>query len=233
MATRTKAAPESTLTIEFEGDTTVEEANEYLKTVGIDPTTTVKPAKGKKEPEESFADLAVDLSAADAKARATSADAGQARAERSTIAVSAIKAAFREKIDGSMVRRDLIDAGVLKGTASKIVTVLAALNDGTITPSDVKSLNGAYNLVKSVAAATAGSPSVGVSSTGSTATVTAPGLGIATPDEALKIILHEITSQTDPDKAFKIGGEWITKVTNAITEILKKIDDDDEDENDD
>jgi len=223
MATRTKAAPELI-------PVSIEEfiAEDYPVEVPVDPTTTVKPTKGKKEPEESFNDLAISLSAADAKARATSADAGQARAERSTVAVSTIKAAFREKLSPGVVRGNLLAAGVLKGTVSKIVTVLAALSAGTITPSDVKSLNGAYNLVKSVAAAAAGSPSAGVSSTGSTATVTAPGLGIASPEEALKIILHEITSQTDPDMAFKIGGEWITKVTNAITEILKKIDDDDE-----
>ena len=215
MATRTAAAPESTLLIE-----------EFIvEGVAEDPTTTVKATKAKKEPDEKFDDLRTALSAADAKARSTSADAGQARAERSTIAVSTIKAAFREKIDGSVVRAQLLDAGVLKGTVSKIVTVLAALDTGTITPSDVKSLNGAYSAVKSAAAIAAGTAAAATASGG---TFTGVAAVATTPDEALKIILHEITSQKDPDKAYEIGGEWITKITNAITDILKKLDDDDE-----
>lgn len=221
MATRTKAAEKPLLIEPFEP--LPPEAFEPTP----DPTTTTK-ASNKKEPEATFGALAVELSAADAEARRTSADAGQARAKRSEVAVNTIKAAFREKLGHTGVRNDLLGAGVLKGTVSKIVTVLAALDAGTITPSDVKSLNAAYNLVKSVAAAAAGTAPAPASGASTPGTPASAGLTATTPEEALKIILHEITSQTDPDKAFEIGGKWITKVTNAITEILKKIDDDDE-----
>ena len=177
------------------------------------------------DPGVKFKDLSAALSVADAKARATTADAGQARSERSTVAVGAIKAAFREKVHVTVVRSELLDAGVLKGTVSKIVTVLTALYESVIEPSDVKSLNGAYSLVKSVyAAAETASTAAAVAS--AALPTAAPAVVATTPDEALKIILNVITSEKNADKAFKLGGEWITKVTNAITELLRTVDDD-------
>lgn len=173
--------------------------------------------------EPDFAQLTIDLAAADARARSSAADAGAARAERSTVAVGAIKAAFREKLDYGDVRADLLRAGVLKGTVSKIITVLEALNKKIIYPGDVKSLNGAYNAVKaaSLVAATSGSAGpVGVPFAAPVIPVVA-----TTPDEAMKIIIDSIKSVSDPDQAFKLAGEWITRITNEITSALSTIDD--------
>ena len=173
------------------------------------------------EAEPDFEQLSEQLAIADAKARSMAADAGQARAERSTVAVSAIKAAYREKVSTKEVRARLLAAGVLKGTVSKIVTVVGALNDRTIDISDVKSLNGAYSLVKTATAA----PKITTTSGPITpepepaATPVKP----VTPEQALKIIIASIKAEKDPDKAFKLGGEWITRITNEITDALKSV----------
>ena len=49
-----------------------------------------------------------------------------------------------------------------------------------------------------------------------------------TPDEAIKVLIEHIKAITDPDEAFKLGGEWITRVTNGITDALKAREADDE-----
>jgi hypothetical protein len=190
--------------------------------------------------EPTFSDLTLDLAAADAKARITSADAGQARAERSSIAVHTIAAAFAEAIAPEVVRRELLDVGVLKGTVSKIVTVLSALNAGTIVSSDIKSLNGAYNLVKSASKAALAASRLAMAAASATSATPwpAPAAPAAPPEpkyatkpsEALEVIVEFVKAERDPDKAFKLGGEWITKVTNAITDALKSIGDGDDEE---
>lgn len=173
----------------------------------------------------SFAAMSTELAAADIEARAASSDAGQARAKRSTVAVGTIKAAHLEKVVGADVRSVLLDAGVLKGTVSKIVTVLEALYAGHLSPNDVKSLNGAYNLVKSVHAAHAAAGGAPVTSGAifpPVTPVTTPAPAKVTPDEALKIIIDSILAEKNADKQFKLGGDWITKCTNAITDALKE-----------
>lgn len=97
-------------------------------------------------PEAKFSELGPQLAEAESIAKSKGADANQARAAKSSIAVAAIIAAVNEDIDPEGVRNDLLFAGVLKGTVSKIVTVINALHIGTINIGDVKSLSGAYSL---------------------------------------------------------------------------------------
>lgn len=219
MATRTKNA-DSEFVDMLGGDLAEEPTANPEPIAEPAPKASKKRPKPRAEGEPSFEDLSVALAVADAKARATSADAGQARGERSTIAVSTIKAAYSETLTGESVRESLLGAGVLKGTVSKIVTVLTALQEGVISPVDVKSLNGAYNLVKQVRATTLAAAAA-LGGTGAPTVVTAAPGHVVTPEEALEVILLTITSEKDADKAFKLGGEWITKVTNAITAALK------------
>lgn len=193
------------------------------KSVSIDPAGNpiliVNPAVVTKTiPEPSFSDLATELGTAEAAAKAATADAGAAKAHRSTVAVDTIKAAFREKVAIADVRKALLDGGVLKGTVSKIATILQALTDGTLTPNDVKSLNGAYNTVKTVAAVVAG----GTVAPGATAAF-APRVtkGATTIEEAIALIIQLLKQETDPDVQFKLAGEIITDVSNGVKDAMK------------
>lgn len=174
----------------------------------------------KKAVEPKFEGLAKDLATADAKARAASGDASQARAERSTIATDTIKAAYAEKIDANDVRTGLLGAGVLKGTVSKIVTILNALNASLLTTADVKSLNGAYSLIKQIEKTAAAAAAAGT--TGATAPTPSVAVVATTPDEALDIIIDAIRAETDLDKQFELAGIWMTKITDRITAVTKE-----------
>ena len=190
--------------------------------------------------EPKYASLVTDLAAAETDARATSSDASEARGRRITVAVATIRAVIREKINNEELRNDLLDAGILKGTVSKIITIVTAVREGIIAIGDVNSLNGAYVAVKAIrkahADALAGlstSPSglAGFSTSPSglaTSAMPAPAVKATSPDEALKIIIDSITSEKDADKAFTLGGVWITKITTAIGDALKAIEESDE-----
>lgn len=185
-----------------------------MATAKTTSTTTVKGLEPK------FETLVTDMSAADAEARSTSADATQARGKRSTVAVQTILAAHAEKIEAGAARKQLIEAGVLKGTASKIATILTALSNKTIKPSDVKSLNGAYSTVK--AAEEAGrAAALGVSATAASTPAPAPAVVATTPEAAMQVILDSIRKAGDPDAVFKSAGEWITKITNEISDLTR------------
>jgi hypothetical protein len=176
-----------------------------------------------------FSEYVTKLAEADAASRVASDDSKQARNERSHVAVDVIKAAFSEGLTPEDVRWSLTQGGVLKGTISKITTVLTALQNGIITVSEVKSLNGAYTAAK------AASVAAHVAATLSTAPpvpfASAPAATKATtPQEAFDLIIDAIKSVTDPDEAFKLGGEWITIITNGITEALASRDDEGEEE---
>lgn len=130
------------------------------------------------------------------------------------------------------LRAEMISRGVAKGTASKINTVLAALYEGKIMPSDVRSLSSAYASVKALekvareAAAAAAS-----SGAASPATATAPTLiAPPTPDEALDIILESIRTAGGgaEDAVFRAAGDWIDKITSAISDLTRNLGDDDE-----
>lgn len=174
-------------------------------------------AAAAKEPGESFAKLTVDLASAEREAKLAGEQNKEAAAKKSTAAVDTLKAAFREKLDNVDVRQALLDAGILKGTVSKIVTVLDALKVGTITTGDVKSLNGAYTLVTNAAKATAAARAAKTGTPYSTAT--APVVA-TTPKDALEVIVASVKSITDPDEQFKAVGDWIAQFTRAMTDIV-------------
>lgn len=174
-----------------------------------------------------FDQLVGELSDADNKARSKAADATQARGERSAIAVSTIAAAFHEGIEPENVRATLLEAGVLKGTVSKIVTVIAALNTKLISLSEVDSLNGAYSLIKRIEGSYATAVAAAIAET-SYETVEGPAEPkyATTPEQALEVILESIKGLSSADEKFKVGGEWLTRFTNAISTIMKEIGDD-------
>jgi len=176
-----------------------------------------------------FDQLVDVLSAADNKARSKAADATQARGERSAIAVSTILAAHREKLDPENVRATLLEATVLKGTVSKIVTVIEALNASVILPVEVESLNGAYSLVKRIEASpllSTPTPVPTVAPEWEDGSISLVKEYATTPEEALKVILASITGLPSADEKFKVGGEWLTRFTNEISAIMKEIGDD-------
>lgn len=183
-------------------------------------------------PTTSFHDIVEALQRHDLAARSASADASQARTARNAVAVGVIKSALEEKVLHDRARRELLDRGILKGTVSKIITVLRAIEDGLMKVEDVKSLSGAYNQAKAAR--------IAVSSPPATATATAPAtasatIALANADDAVALILEAISNAGggDPDAVFKAGGEWITRLTNEISDLIRRVgetggDDDDE-----
>ena len=176
-----------------------------------------------------FNNLVGELSTADALARSTSSDASQARASRSGLAVGVIGAAFSAEIPSRTVRESLLDGGVLKGTVSKIISILDALHGELITMGEVKSLNGAYTLQKERRTRPA---AVITPSEPETTPATTPALPAkpTTPDEAVAIILDAIKSAGNSDAVFKAAGEWITRITNDISALTRAVEDDGEGE---
>jgi hypothetical protein len=178
-----------------------------------------KPAKPTKA-FQAFEELASRLAVAEERAKAASGDATQARADKSTAAVEAIKSAVRGKIEGAVVRSTLLGAGVPKGTVSKIVTVIDSIMAGNMEAKDVKSLNGAYSLVNAAAkAAKAAADGTGGTTTpGKDAPVTA-----TTPEQAAEIIYAAIRGAGTDAAILSAASEWITKLTDGITAITSTV----------
>lgn len=178
-------------------------------------------------PTENFADLTQKLVKADSQSAAAGKKATALKGTVSTIAVDTILAAYAEKIDGETVRVELTSAGVLKGTASKIGTVVSGLQDGTITVEQVESLSGAYGLVTASrkaaeAAKRAKDAEVSAKAAEKAGLVTLPAeVRVATPEEAYQVILNTVREEADVDKAFELSGSWITRITTDLTAITK------------
>lgn len=168
------------------------------------------------------------LAEAEAVSRYKSADATQARAAKSAAAVNLITTAHLQVVDPDELRETLLDAGILKGTVSKIVTVIYGLGTSLITLDDVKSLNGAYNAVKAAEAAAKAMLSAFSSPGGETLEAVPSSFITVTPDDALNIILHSIQKAGDADAVYRAAGDWIDKITNAISAVTRKVGGDDE-----
>lgn len=95
-------------------------------------------------------DAIAALSAAEAEAKAVNGEASIVRAKKSSAAVGVVYAANDAKADETSLRSALLATGVLKGTASKIITVLRAHREGKIDLATIDreaaSLSGLYAL---------------------------------------------------------------------------------------
>lgn len=174
-----------------------------------------------------FVGIAAELAKADEEAKVADDSAAQAKARAKKAAVDVIKAAYKEKANHYVIRKALLDAHVLKGTVSKIITVLGSLDRGEMVPSDVKSLNQAYTTVTTLAKMSAASRAA---SLGHGATPAATPVPKITGKDGLKAIIAEIKAERDPDKKFELIGEWITRCTTELTALAKGVREDGEDE---
>lgn len=191
--------------------------------------TKANPFKSEVAPEHSFAELTHLLVEAESKSKAASSDAGVARGEKSNVAISTIKSALIEATNVEFFRDTLLTAGVLKGTVSKMATILNAVRDGIINFSDLKSLNGSYVLIKATIAEKEAAV-VALMGPASFLPGLAPVAPVVTPEDALALIVKVITDEKDPDKAYALGSEWLTKITNALTTAISAIGDGEEGE---
>lgn len=164
--------------------------------------------------------LAVNLASAETLTKVAAGDLAQARAQRQTSAVEVIHYADLHRPDLGDVQHTLLTAGVPKGTVSKINSVLRGIIVGTIERDDVKSLNGAYTLLKNREKALAAASSTASSST---PTAPPPAAAATTPDDALEIILNTIRHAGGEDAVFRAAGDWIDKITNAISDLTRSI----------
>lgn len=169
--------------------------------------------------EQKFAELAASLATLDTEARAKGADASAVRAQRANVATLTIRAAVNEGVSPEGVRIDLLNAGVLKGTVSKIVTVLNAINGGILSLGDVKSLNQAYSLITN---SRKGVPNPGVKEVKVEVIKEVKVEAKYTQKGAIDYFVALINDEPDVDKALKMTGDFITKFTNALTRASKE-----------
>jgi hypothetical protein len=172
-------------------------------------------------PEPKFSELGPQLAQAEAIAKTKGADATAARAQKSSIAVSAIHAAVNEKIEPENVKNDLLFAGVLKGTVSKIVTVINAVNAGTLSLDDVVSLSGAYTAVTSPKDKD-GKPQPKVKIVTETKIKEVPVPAKYTKKGAIEFLVSLITDPAATvDEAERQGSDILTKVTREVSKAVK------------
>lgn len=174
-------------------------------------------------------DLSSKLAAAESASKTASDDAKQARAQQQQSAVDIVKFLVEtppvDSVTGVahgdyVLRRLMLDEGVLKGTVSKILTVVAGISSGHIALSDVKSLNGSYTAVKQAlkhiaTPATATSP----------APVPAPVPAEPTPEEAMKIIIKSIRNAGDKSEeaVYQAASDWISRITEEISKVTRAV----------
>lgn len=173
-------------------------------------------------------DLSSKLAAAESVSKTASDDAKQARAQQQQSAVDIVKFLVEtppiDSVTGVahgdyVLRRLMIDEGVLKGTVSKILTVVNGINSGHIALSDVKSLNGSYTAVKQAlkppAPATATSP----------APAPAPAPAEPTPEEAMKIIIKSIRNagNRSEEAVYQAASDWISRITEEISKVTRAV----------
>lgn len=173
-------------------------------------------------------DLSGKLAAAESASKAASADAKQARAQQQQSAVDIVKFLVEtppvDSVTGVahgdyVLRRLMLDEGVLKGTVSKILTVVAGISSGHIALSDVKSLNGSYTAVKQA---------LKPSTVPATAPATSPEPAAPpepTPEEAMKIIIKSIRNAGDKSEeaVYQAASDWISRITEEISKVTRAV----------
>ena len=174
-------------------------------------------------------DLSIKLAAAESASKTASDDARQARAQQQQSAVDIVKFLVEtppiDSVTGAahgdyVLRRLMLDEGVLKGTVSKILTVVNGINSGHIALSDVKSLNGSYTAVKQALkhiAAPAPAPA--------TSPAPAPAPAEPTPEEAMKIIIKSIRNAGDKSEeaVYQAASDWISRITEEISKVTRAV----------
>ena len=170
-------------------------------------------------------DLSSKLAAAESVSKTASDDAKQARAQQQQSAVDIVKFLVEtppiDSVTGVahgdyVLRRLMLDEGVLKGTVSKILTVVNGINSGHIALSDVKSLNGSYTAVKQ---ALKPSPAP------ATSPATPPTPAEPTPEEAMKIIIKSIRNAGDKSEeaVYQAASDWISRITEEISKVTRAV----------
>ena len=174
-------------------------------------------------------DLSSKLAAAESVSKTASDDAKQARAQQQQSAVDIVKFLVEtppvDSVTGVahgdyVLRRLMIDEGVLKGTVSKILTVVNGINDGHIALSDVKSLNGSYTAVKQAL------KHIATSTVPATATSPVPATPAEpTPEEAMKIILKSIRNagNRSEEAVYQAASDWISRITEEISKVTRAV----------
>ena len=175
-------------------------------------------------------DLSGKLAAAESASKTASDDAKQARAQQQQSAVDIVKFLVEtppiDSVTGVahgdyVLRRLMLDEGVLKGTVSKILTVVNGINSGHIALSDVKSLNGSYTAVKQALKHIATSTAPATSPAPATpATPAEP-----TPEEAMKIIIKSIRNAGDKSEeaVYQAASDWISRITEEISKVTRAV----------
>lgn len=180
----------------------------------------------------SLYELALDLASVEAEVKAQSADIKQTRAKQQQSALSVVEYLWHtppidhttgSRVDDNVVRQDMLAAGVLKGTVSKIMTVVKGLRNGAIGSSHLTSLSGAYGAVKDAEKKILAEALEDLESPPAP-----PPARTTTPDEAMNIILKSIREAGDEDAVYKAAGEWITKITQEITKVTESVHQDNE-----
>lgn len=169
----------------------------------------------KKNAQPTIESVILNLAEAEAESKNINAEASVVRAKKSGAAVEVIRTAFDVNSDEKPLRSSLLSAGVAKGTASKIITVLRAVREGKITHialAEANSLSGLYALATAtettepVATAPAGPAVVEV--------IVEKQVEYATvEDMAEALIARFILSAEDP---FTASGKVLMMLTNKI-----------------
>ncbi len=173
-------------------------------------------------------DLSSKLAAAESVSKTASDDAKQARAQQQQSAVDIVKFLVEtppiDSVTGvahgnHVLRRLMLDQGVLKGTVSKILTVVVGISEGHIALSDVKSLNGSYTAVKQAL------KHIATSTAPATSPAPAPVPAEPTPEEAMKIIIKSIRNAGDKSEeaVYQAASDWISRITEEISKVTRAV----------
>lgn len=172
--------------------------------------------KSTTEPTVTIESAILELASAEAEAKNVNAEASIVRAKKSSAAVGVIRVAHAGGYEEKSLRSGLLSAGVPKGTASKIITVLRAIDEGKITPTleEGSSLSGLYALAtKSEAVDEVESAPEGPQIVEKIVEVVKEKEYASVEDMADDLIARFILSSDDP---FAVSGKVLVMLTERI-----------------
>lgn len=160
----------------------------------------------------------IELASAEAESRDVNATASVVRAKKSSAAVGVIRLGVSNGSDEKPLRSSLLSAGVPKGTASKIITVIRAVREGKVEIADNSSLSGLYAL------ATAGEVADEVGTAPAGPTIVEKIVEIVKPQEYATVedmvddlIARFVLSAEDP---FAVSGRVLVMLTERIDKAV-------------